>query len=524
MWHHDDLCNCKNELIPPNQSKCHKLFIKSTQSFWKKFKRVIPTVFLSLAVLLSLTCCESGKPKLSKSNPVNIVIWHHYLGEQKVSFDKLVEEFNSTVGAGSGITVKAYSMDNTGDIHAKLLSAAEQEPGSMEFPQMATAYPSTAYTLYKMDKLIPLEKYMTKKELDEYIPSFLEEGRLTENSGLIIFPIAKSSEILYVNYTFYKQFLNEYNSSDPPVQLTEEMLSTFEGIQQTAEAYYSWTDAKTPDIPNDGKALFGCDAVSNLGIVAYRQLGADFFVINSDNSGEIDLNNPVMKTFWDSYYVPMVKGYYGAYSFYRSEDVQTGDLLMYTGSTAGASFFPKTVTYSDNTKYDVELKAIPYPTFKDGKKVTVQQGAGVIIAKSTPEKEYASVVFLKWLTEPERNIDFVLKTGYLPVTASARDMLENRISERKINDLNENVVKVLETTLKMMKTYEFYTYRPFDASDEIRYSFEDKIIEFTTVSRNEFLACTAESEDYSSCIDEYISSQRYEQFLTEVRHEILKAK
>jgi multiple sugar transport system substrate-binding protein len=475
-------------------------------------------------MLFSLTCCGTGIPKLSKNKPVNIVIWHHYLGEQKVSFDKLVEEFNSTIGAGSGITVKAYSMDNTGDIHTKLLSAANLEPGSTDFPQMATAYPSTAYTLYKMDKLVSLEKYMSKEELDEYIPSFLEEGRLTSDSGTIIFPIAKSTEILYVNHTFYKQFLDEYNNSNPPKKLTEEMLYTFEGIQQTAEAYYNWTDSKTPDVPNDGKALYGCDAASNFAIISFKQLGSDFFITNSDNSGDIDLNNPAMTTFWDSYYVPMVKGHYGAYSFYRSEDVQTGDLLMYTGSTAGASFFPKTVTYSDNTKHAVELKTIPYPSFRNGKKVTVQQGSGVIVAKSTPEKEYASVVFLKWLTEPERNIDFVLKTGYLPVTNSALEMLENKLSEKKLSELNENVVKVIETTLKMMQTHEFYTYKPFEASDEIRYSFEDKLISFTSASRNEFLESLSESEDYSACVDKYITSQRYDQFLTEVRHEVLKAK
>ncbi len=498
--------------------------ITYTQACSKKLKHLFLSLLLLTAMLFSLTCCTSDTPKFSKNKPVNIDIWHHYLGEQKISFDNLVEEFNRTVGAGSGITVKAYSMDNTGDIHTKLLSAANMEPGSSEFPQMATAYPSTAYTLYKMDRLISLEKYMSKKELNQYIPSFLEEGKLTADSDTMIFPIAKSTEVLYINYTFYKQFLDEYNNSNPPKKLTEDMLSTFDGILETSAAYYNWTDSKTRDVLNDGKALFGCDAASNFAIIAYKQLGADFFITNNDNSGDIDLNNPVMKTFWDSYYTPTVKGYYGAYSFYRSEDVQTGDLLMYTGSTAGASFFPNTVTYPDNTKFDVELKAIPYPSFDGGEKVTVQQGAGVIITKSTPEKEYASIVFLKWLTEPERNIDFVLKTGYFPVTVNAREMLENKLSESEFNELNENVVKVIETTLKMMQTHEFYTYKPFDASDDIRYSFEDKLIAFTSNSRNGFKKSLEESKDFSACTEEYITDQMYDQFLTEVRHEVLKAK
>jgi len=316
----------------------------------------------------TLSCCGSNLPKLSKDKPVGINIWHHYLGEQKVSFDNLVAEFNSTVGAESGITVKAFSMDNTGDIHARLLASANREPGSSEFPEIATAYPSTAYTLYNMGMLVPFDKYTTKQELDKYVPSFIEEGRLTEDSGCIIFPISKSTEILYINYTFYKQFLDEYNQANSSKKLDEDMLNTFEGILETAAAYFEWTDAKTPGIPNDGKALFGLDAASNFAIVSYKQLNSDFFIVNSDNTGEIDLNNPTMKTIWDSYVAPMIKGHFGAYSFYRSEDAQTGDLLMYIGSTAGASFFPKAVTFPDNIKHNIELKVMPYPSFEKGKK------------------------------------------------------------------------------------------------------------------------------------------------------------
>ncbi len=474
--------------------------------------------------VFALSSCGSNLPKLSKDNPISINIWHHYLGEQKVSFDNLVKEFNNTVGASSGITVKAYSMDNTGDIHQKLLASANREPGSVDFPEMATAYPSTAYTLHNMGKLTSFEKYMTKNELEGYFSSFLEEGRLSKDSGYIIFPIAKSTEALYINYTFYKDFLEDYNSTNPSKQLTEDMLATFEGIQQTAEAYYEWTDAKTPDRLNDGKAFYGCDAASNYAIILYKQLGSDFFIVNNDNTGEIDLNNPAMKDIWDSYIAPMAKGHYGAYSFYRSEDTQTGDLIMYTGSTAGASFFPKTVTFSDNTKYDIDLKVLPYPSFKNGKKITVQQGAGVIISKSTPEKEYASISFLKWLTEPERNIDFVLQTGYMPVTYEAIDLLPKKLSDSSVGDLNENVAKVIASTLDMMKTHEFYTYKPFVLSDDIRYSFEDKLIAYTTAARNKFSEKLAESNDYAACINEILHDQCFDQFLTEVRHEVLKVK
>lgn len=495
---------------------------------YQPFKRLLRIVSFLISLTLfavTITSCGSNLPTLNKNNPVSVNIWHHYLGEQKIMFDKLVAEFNQSEGANKGITVKAYSMDNTGDIHVKLMASVNGEPGSLAFPEMATAYPGTAYTLYHMEKLISLDKYMDQEVIDKYVPSFIEDGRLTPESGIVIFPVAKSTEALYINDTFYKAFIDEYNKSNPAKKLTEELLTTFEGIQETAEAYYKWTDEKTPGQPNDGKALCGFDAASNFAIVGYKQLESDFFNINNDNTGDIDLNSPAMSSIWNEYFVPMVKGYYGAYSFYRSEDVQTGDLVMYTGSTAGASFFPKTVTFADNTKQDVELKVMPYPSFQNGKKVAAKQGAGVIVTKSSPEKEFASVVFLKWLTEPKRNIDFVLKTGYLPVTKEA---IEKTLPEelQKYEEMEEykNVSKVIKATLEMMESYELYANKPFKSSDDIRYSFEEKLLAYTIAAREEMVKNLRDGRDFKDSVSSIINDKSFDQFLTEVRHEVLKAK
>ena len=48
-------------------------------------------------------------------------------------------------------------------------------------------------------------------------------------------------------------------------------LATVEGLVDTAEKYYNWTDAQTA-APDDGKALFGRDAMANYMLVAHEQL------------------------------------------------------------------------------------------------------------------------------------------------------------------------------------------------------------------------------------------------------------
>lgn len=49
----------------------------------------------------------------------------------------------------------------------------------------------------------------------------------------------------------------------------------------------------------------------------------------------------------------------------------------------------------------------------------MQRGVGFCTVRSTPEREQAAVTFLKWLTEPERNVEFVTQAGYMPVTRAA---------------------------------------------------------------------------------------------------------
>lgn len=46
-------------------------------------------------------------------------------------------------------------------------------------------------------------------------------------------------------------------------------LSTVEGLNEAAHKYYDWTDAQTA-VPNDGKALYGRDALTTTCSAAHR--------------------------------------------------------------------------------------------------------------------------------------------------------------------------------------------------------------------------------------------------------------
>ncbi|HCC35798.1 MAG TPA: hypothetical protein DEQ02_09305 [Ruminococcaceae bacterium] len=164
----------------------------------------IAAFFLSTALLLSLAgCSKSDKP--DKNNPVTLTIWHTYVEGMRGSFDELVSEFNTTVGAKNGITVTVTAIANASVINEQIIAAADRDPGASEMPDMAVIYPKVAVTLAEKGVLAELGGQFSQKELDAFVPQFVEEGRLGGDKFYLL-PIAKSTEVLYLNRTLFDRF------------------------------------------------------------------------------------------------------------------------------------------------------------------------------------------------------------------------------------------------------------------------------------------------------------------------------
>ena len=54
-------------------------------------------------------------------------------------------------------------------------------------------------------------------------------------------------------------------------------------------------------------------------------------------------------------------------------------------------------------------------------------GVGLCAYQTTEQKAEAAAVFARWLTEGERNLDFVVETGYMPVNNDAFDAMEGYV-------------------------------------------------------------------------------------------------
>lgn len=244
------------------------------------------------------------------------------------------------------------------------------------------------------------------------------------------------------------------------------------GLVATAGKYYDWTDART-EVPDDGKALFGRDAMANYMLIGAKELGSTLFTVENGKM-TVNLTEDVARKLWENYYVPFVKGWFAGEGRFRSDDIKTGNVLAYVGSNSSATFFPKQVQVSDTESHDISLKVLPNPSFAGSEEVAVQQGAGMVVTKSTPEEEAACVTFLKWFTQPENNIQFAVGSGYLPVTHAADDVTA---IENSGLDLTDSMKDVLANAIDAVENHELYTPKPFaggtDARKVLEYSMSD---------------------------------------------------
>lgn len=379
-------------------------------------------ILASLAFIL--TGCGSDSP-LDPKNPVTLTVWHYYNGSQQSAFDALVEEFNDTAGREKGIYVESYSQGSVSDLEAAVRASINGEVGADSMPDIFSSYADTAYEIEQSGALADLSEYFSEEELGKYVDSYIEEGRIASDGTLRIFPVAKSTEIMMLNKTDWEPFANDTGAS-------LDDLATIEGVAATAKAYYEWTDGQTPDIPGDGKAFYGRDAVANYFIIGMQQLGVEIFQVEN---GNVTLNVPKeeLRRLWENYYVPMVKGYFGAYGSFRSDDVKTGELLAYTGATTSAMYFPDQVEQEDGT-HAIDYMILDAPIFEGGQRCAVQQGAGMVVSKSDEQHEYAAVEFLKWFTQADKNLQFGSVSGYLPVLkeASSVEKLDQVIAEKQL--------------------------------------------------------------------------------------------
>ena len=397
-------------------------------------------LFLLLLIFSISICCLSGckKSELDKNKPVTLTMWHVY-GEQADSpMNRLIDEFNETVGMEKGIIINVTAMSNASKIGEKLLDAHNKIPGSAEMPDLFFAHKSNALEL-GTDNLLDWNEYFSEKELSAYVPEFLEDG--TADGKLSVFPVSKSTHLLFIAGGQFERF-----SADTGV--TYEALSTWDGFFDAAAKYYDWSG---------GKPFCALDYPLRAIELAAAESGAGN--IFADN-GFYDPSNVIFKQTFMKFADSLAKGHIMLSNLYSNTQVMTGEVVAGIGSSAAILYYNDTVTYEDGTSEPMDLEILPLPAENGKKPYITQAGVGLCAYKTSSQKAEASAIFAKWLTEPERNLEFVCQTGYMPVTNGAFDKIDDcRFKTTDYEKLYAALKKVKESSevLSEQQSPEYYS-------------------------------------------------------------------
>lgn len=344
--------------------------------------------------------------------------------------NRLIEEFNRSVGRERGVIIDVTLMSSTAQIGEKLLSAKRGAAGAMEMPDLFFCHNNNAAELGAED-LIDWQKVFTADELESYVPDFLEDGMVGER--LAVFPVSKSTHMLFIAGTQFESFSSATG-------VTYDSLQTWDGFLSAAEKYYEYSG---------GKPFCALDyPIRAVELNAIEQGAEDLYTAD----GWYNFENDKLRESWLKFATALAQGHIIVSDLYSNTQVMTGEVMAGLGSTASILYYNDTVTYPDNTSEPMDIQILPPPTAAGTDLLVTQAGVGLCATKTTDQKAEAAALFARWLTDAERNLDFCVETGYMPVNRASFDKISGYKFKSEaykklytaINQVNETATAVRE--------------------------------------------------------------------------------
>lgn len=401
-------------------------------------RKLFASAMASILAVSALTGCASGEVAPSEGNeapvavevpdmsePTSIEMWHFMSGKQQEVLQSIIDEFNAT--NEMNITVKEVAQGKIPDLNKKVIAAEQSDT----LPAIINVYPDLATGLIEKGAIYDLSAFVTHPEVgmeedlkSDFVQAFVSEVSQWDGK-LYGMPMTKSTEVIYVN----KTLLEKLGYTEQDVQ----------GMTMDKLAEISKAAKEQLSIPG-----FGYDSGSN-GFISTLKMDGKNFV---DLDGTINIDNEWVRTFMDFYKEQVTNGYFrtpGEDGF-LSGPFSNQQILMYQGSTAGASFI--------NTNGEFEVIVVEPAYFEGKDKAVIQQGGSLFVTNDvTPQEQYAAYEFIKFATNTENTAKFATETGYLPVRKSAAetDTVKNILADP--GAIYANVYPVAQTALG----YAYYT-------------------------------------------------------------------
>ena len=369
-----------------------------------------PILFIAAAMLLAAALCWASPQEesvLQDLDPtgVEITYWHQFTRFQQETLEALVEEFNNT--NQWNIKVTAEFGGRYDDLYNKMVTAIAA--GSV--PDLVAAYQNEAAAYQASGALVDINEYVDDPqwglgdERSDYFEGFLQQDVNAQFDGARLgFPPNRSLELLYYNVDWIEQM----GFSGPPKNW-DEFYQMCRKATNPAENQYGYAI-------NTGASNVFAQVISRGGEVA-----------KADGSGytydtrQMKDAMAFMKRLYDAGFSRKIAERYG-----EQNDFANWKVLFTMSSTAGLPYYAGSVAKGEQGPFQWSVAAVPHTTARPALDI---YGASVSIPKSTPQRQLAAWLLVKYLTQPGPQAKWVEATNYFPVRKSTAAQLGDYLSK-----------------------------------------------------------------------------------------------
>ncbi|HVO39499.1 MAG TPA: ABC transporter substrate-binding protein [Spirochaetia bacterium] len=333
-----------------------------------------------------------------------ISFWYQHSGDRDKAMQGMIDEFNRA--NPWKITVHGEYAGPYDQVYNKMVAAiAAGKP-----PELVVAYQNQSATYAGSQALTDLDPYVhdptwgIERDLGDFFSGFLSQDVTTQFGGMRLgFPPNRSIEVLYYNASVMKAA----GIAAPPRTWEEFAADCRRLTNKQADSY--------------GYALDNIDASHVFAAVISR--GGGF--VTPDGRGYA-LNTPQMK---DSmvFMRDLLRGGW-ARKIAKKFDDQTefgNEKSAFTlGSTSGLTYYAAAVKAGKNGVFDWGIAPVPQAAPTRSPAIDLY-GASVSVPRSTPQKQLAAWLFIRWFSEPRQQAAWTHVSLYFPVRKSAEPLIRD---------------------------------------------------------------------------------------------------
>ncbi|MBN1231342.1 MAG: extracellular solute-binding protein [Anaerolineales bacterium] len=363
------------------------------------------SIVLMVMVLLTTALLSGCGSKTSKADleGTTITYWHVFNeGVQLDWINGVIEKFNAT--NEYGITVVGMNQGVYGDIEDKVNAGIQ----SGDLPNVMMAYTNVITDWYSIGVVADISEYVESKnyglttdEKDAIYDGLLETGQATDGAQ-VAYPLSQSANVLVYNFTWAE----ELGYADAPATSAEfkEQVCAASAANEATGGDFAGTGGMVY-YPSNTNYLhwafaFGADPINADG-TAY-DFTTDAWVNAALYLNDLRDSGCIFQT--ESYPNP--------------EQAQRKALVTMS-STAGNPYYVAAFEAEGNAD-SWGFLAAPGP---DGTLAVNAFQQMVAVIDQTPEQNLASWLFIKFLTSPENQADWIQVSGYFPTQSTTEPLL-----------------------------------------------------------------------------------------------------